>query len=473
MKQNTDQHTKRNPGKEIPLKRFFMVFLTRTLLSLAFVCLLWVCLLLASSYSGITIPANAVEHSLSVWISTLDGHSAVAPEEVPEEVDYAFYDADGQLLQNSFDEKTLPTVAKLAAAGGQGITRRAGSRIFFCFDTDTQRIVVAYRLVARFASPLLRRLFPNAELFFFLLLFFLLAADLILISSGYARKLNRELQKLAAAAEEIREQNLDFTPQKTRLCEFNRIMDSLDRLKTDLNRSLKEQWAMEQQKKRRLAALAHDIKTPLSIITGNAELLLESEQTEEQREYTAFILEHAGQIHRHVTGMIELFRTDRLSGGSCQLKELLSAAIQNVESLGKKKHLSCSLTTEQLPDSLPVPKETLQRILDNLIDNAVEYSPENGTVFLHASAADHMLRLTIRDEGEGFSKEALSLAADEFYRSDPSRGSRTHFGLGLAIVKQIAAELGGTLCLENAPEGGALVTVCLSPDSETYCQMYL
>lgn len=172
MKQNTNQHTKRNPGKEIPLKRFFMVFLTRTLLSLAFVCLLWVCLLLASSYSGITIPANAVEHSLSVWISTLDGHSAVTPEEVPEEVDYAFYDADGQLLQNSFDEKTLPTVAKLAAAGGQGITRRAGSRIFFCFDTDTQRIVVAYRLVARFASPLLRRLFPNAELFFFLLLFF-------------------------------------------------------------------------------------------------------------------------------------------------------------------------------------------------------------------------------------------------------------------------------------------------------------
>ena len=131
--------------------------------------------------------------------------------------------------------------------------------------------------MARFASPLMRRLFPNAELFFFLLLFIMLAVDLVLIASGYARKLNRELQKLASAAEEIRQQNLDFNPQRTRLFEFNRIMDSLDRLKTDLNRALKEQWATEQQKKQQLAALAHDIKTPLSIVTGNAELLLESE----------------------------------------------------------------------------------------------------------------------------------------------------------------------------------------------------
>ena len=455
---------RRNKDKEISLKRFFIIFLTRTILSLAFTGLLWAFLLTAASCSGIIIPANAVEHSLSAWISTLDRNRAVTPEEIPEGADYAFFDADGRLLRTSFDEKTLATAAGLAADGRQGITKRSGTLIYFCFHTDTQRIVVAYRLVARFATPMLGRLFPSAELFFFLLLFLMLAADLGLTAIRYARKLNGELQKLAAAAEEIRKQNLDFNPQNTRLREFNQIMDSLDRLKTDLDRSLREQWAMEQQKKRQLAALAHDIKTPLSIVTGNAELLLESSQTEEQREYTSFILEHARQIHRHVTEMLELFRSGQLSGGSngiCRLLELLSAAAQNVESLGKKKHLSCTLTTEQLPDILPVPKDALQRILDNLIDNAVEYSPKNGTVFLHASAAEHMLQLSIRDEGEGFSKEALSLAVSEFYRADPSRSSRTHFGLGLAIAKQIAAELNGSLRLANAPEGGALVTVCI------------
>ena len=72
-----------------------------------------------------------------------------------------------------------------------------------------------------------------------------------------------------------------------------------------------------------------------------------------------------------------------------------------------------------------------------------------------------MLQICIKDQGDGFSGEALLLAADEFYRADPSRSSRTHFGLGLAIAKQIAAELNGSLRLANAPEGGALVTVCI------------
>ena len=299
-------------------------------------------------------------------------------------------------------------------------------------------------------------------------------ADFLFIALRYARKLNRELQKLADAADQIRQQNLVFTPQKTGLSEFNRIMDSLDRLKTDLQHSLKEQWAMEQQKKRQFTALAHDIKTPLAIVTGNAELLSETEQSGEQREYTAFILDHARQIHRYVTGMLELTRTDALSCSAdettgstlnesslCPIQELLSAAAQDIENLRKKKHLSCSLQIKDLPGGLLVPKDKLQRILSNLIDNAVQYSPENGTVFLRASAAEGMLQLSIQDEGSGFSKEALTLAASEFYRADPGRSSKEHFGMGLSIASRIAGGLNGTLRLENAPGKGALVTVSL------------
>lgn len=460
-----------NIKKEISIKRFFIIFLTHTILSLLCVGILWTFLLFAASWSGIIIPANFVERSISAWLTSFDGHRTVLPDEIPEGAYYAFFDKNGTLLQTNSDKKTLRTAAELAASGAQGIAKRQGTHIYLCLDTDSQRIVISYRLVALFSSPLLRRFFPSAELFSFLLLFFMLIADLVLIASGYARKLNRELQKLATAAEEIRQQNLVFAPRRTNLREFNQIMDSLEHLKKDLNRSLKEQWAMEQQKKQQFAALAHDIKTPLAIVTGNGELLLESEQTEEQRQYTAFILEHAGQIHRHVTGMIELFRADRRLDGDCRLKELLSSAAQTVESLGNKKLLSCCLMSDGLPDSLPVPQDALQRIVDNLIHNAVEYSPKNGTVFLCASAAEKLLRLSIRDEGEGFSKEALSFATAEFYRADQSRNSKEHFGLGLAITKQIVTELGGTLLLENAPEKGALVTVCIPVFSRNDCRI--
>ncbi len=489
-----------NIKKERSLNRFFILFLAHAVLSFLCTTALWVCLLSASAYLGIVSPANTTEHAVSDWCASLDGQKTITPADIPAGAGYAFFDADGVLLETDLEKDALSDAEKLAAADHSANIRRNGSLISIRIDTDTQCVVVSYRLIASFRPPYLRRIFPNAELFFFLLLLFLLMADFLFIALRYARKLNRELQKLADAADQIRQQNLVFPPQKTGLSEFNRIMDSLDRLKTDLQHSLKEQWAMEQQKKRQFTALAHDIKTPLAIVTGNAELLSETEQSGEQREYTAFILDHARQIHRYVTGMLELTRTDALSCSAdettgstlrepplcpatgntlrelplcpatgstlnesslCPIQELLSAAAQDIENLRKKKHLSCSLQIKDLPGGLLVPKDKLQRILSNLIDNAVQYSPENGTVFLCASAAEGMLQLSIQDEGSGFSKEALTLAASEFYRADPGRSSKEHFGMGLSIASRIAGGLNGTLRLENAPGKGALVTVSL------------
>lgn len=504
-----EQHIK----KEHSLNRFFMIFLAHAVLTFLFIIALWVCLLTAAVISGLVVPANAGEHAVSDWQASLDGHTAIAPEDIPEGVGYAFFDADGTLLETDLGEDALGDAKKLVARDSRTSIWRNGSRICLRIDTDTQCVVVCYRLIASFRPPLLQRIFPNAELFFFLLLLFLLIADFILISLRYARKLNRELQKLAAVADQISQQNLVFDIPRANLSEFNRIMDSLKRLKTDLQHSLKEQWSMEQQKKRRLTALAHDIKTPLAIVTGNAELLSETQQTNEQKEYTAFILDHARQIHRYVTAMLELSGTDAPSDSaletpdgvlcgphshtavndgayklhprsatdtearelhphsatdteayklpSCPIKKLLSASARDIEMLRKNKCLSCSLEMQDLPDTLPLPEDKLRRILSNLIDNAVEYSPENGTVFLRAYIADNALHLCVQDEGEGFSGEALALAADEFYRGDPARSSREHFGLGLSIVNRIAGELNGTLRFENASAKGALVTVTL------------
>lgn len=447
--------------KEHSLSRFFMIFLAHAVLSFLLVTGLWVCLLIASTAFHLVIPANAVEHAVSSWQAALDGHTALAPQDIPEGAGYAFFDAAGRLLSTNLAENSLEDAAKLAVSEDQIGIRRSASGIFLRIDTDTQRVIVSYQLMATFRPPLFKQLFPNAELFFLLLLLILLIADFVFIALRYARKLSRELQKLAAAADQIREQNLVFTAPKTKVSEFNRIMDSLELLRTDLQSSLKEQWAMQQQKKRQLTALAHDIKTPLAIVSGNAELLAETEQTEEQKGYTAFILEHAGQIRRYVTAMLDLSRQDTRSDMICKIKELLFLSAKDIESLGKKKHLSCLLQMENLPDSLPLPEDHLKRILANLTDNAVQYSPENGTVHIDARLTDNTFSLRIRDEGEGFSKEALSLATTEFYRGDKSRSSKEHFGLGLSITEQIVADLKGTLLLENAPEKGAIVRVSI------------
>ena len=447
--------------KEYSLNRFFMTFLAHAVLSFLLVAGLWVCLLIASTALHLVLPANAVEQAVSFWQSSLDRHTALTPGDIPEGAGYAFFDTDGRLLSTNLTENSLNDAGKLAVSEDQINILRSASGIYLRIDTDTQRVIVSYRLMASFRPPILRRLFPNAELFFLVLLLLLLIADFIFIALRYARKLSGELQKLATAADRIKEQNLVFTVPKTKVSEFNRIMDSLELLRTNLQSSLKEQWAMQQQKKSQFTALAHDIKTPLAIVSGNAELLAETDQTAEQKEYTAFILEHTAQIHRYVTGMLTLSKPDSSAQSTCEIKKLLSAAAKDVESLGQKKHLACLLQMEDLPSSLSLPCDDIRRILANLTDNAVQYSPENGTVYLLARLTDDTFTLCVRDEGEGFSKEALSLAAAEFYRGDKSRSSKEHFGLGLFITRQIVTKLNGTLHLENAPEKGALVTVSI------------
>ena len=274
---------------------------------------------------------------------------------------------------------------------------------------------------------------------------------------------------------------LDFKIAQTNIREFNQVADSLDALRTELSRSLEEQWYLQQQKKRQFAALAHDIKTPLTIVRGNAELLAETDLDMEQTSYNQFVLKNTEQIQSYVTKMIETAKEDipdedSVSSLPVLFRQFLDELCENTKSLGHKKDLSVSFTSETLPEYLPFSEAPMKRILNNLLDNAIYYSPDHGTVTLHTciippenstpgnSSVGRILQFTVSDEGCGFSAEALRLGTEEFYRDDTSRSDSSHFGMGLTIVKQLVDGMGGTLTLDNRPEGGGVVTVKL-PDS--------
>lgn len=504
------------------LRRFFLKFVGYVIVSLAAVFAFWVFLLFALVEAGAFLPANRVEKEVTKWQDTLDAHSNIVPSDIPEGADYTFFSHDGALLATSLNDRALAAAEQLAASDDAGQMQQGllGSQVHLKIQTDAQIVIITYPLRASFANPVLARMFPSMELFGLIVLFMLVAADLILFSFHFARRLTRELLPLQAAAEQIRAQNLDFTCVKPHLKEFRRVSDSLEALRSELKRSLTKQWNLEQIQKRQISALAHDIKTPLTILKGNAELLAESSLDDEQSTYTRFILENAGQIETYALRMIEVTKNPAAMASSCvcSLSPLLASVKEHAGQLCAGAGLTLAFCLEAVPNTVPISEDSLRRAVYNLLDNAVQYSPAGGMVTVAAFSGQGYCSknagtseltdgivtaavcskpngfpknagtleltdgmgipdlsdlpglpdfpgdcfiLTVSDEGCGFSGEALRLAGTEFYRADKSRGSHTHFGLGLSITKQLVTDAGGGLFLMNRDKGGAIAGIYL------------
>lgn len=451
--------------KEISLKRVFLKFLMQIATSWILAFLLWVLLLYLVIASGFILPANSIENEVTDWLATRDDSVPFSLQEIPAGADYACFSDDGSLLWTNLSDSTLTVAANLAASSDLAGHSFSYPYAYRKQSSNTQTLILIYPIRASFASQALRHLFPSAEPFLLLLLLALLLFGLVFSVVNYAKKLETELSILEYTSEQIRARNLDFEVTPTHIVELNRILSSLLLLKTTLRQSLEQQWSSEQQKKRQMSALAHDIKTPLTVVKGNAELLSETVLSDEQQSYNAFILENTEQIQQYVTRMLEISRPATITDTFCNLPALLEQVARTAESLCAGKELHFQFVGESLPQEISLSTDSLKRALFNLIDNAISYSPSHGTVTLRAWQTDSgtvnppMLCFCVEDDGAGFSAEALAHATDEFYRADSSRGSREHFGLGLSITRKLAAEQGGTLQLSNKPGGGACVTL--------------
>lgn len=444
--------------KEMTLRKVFLKFLMQLAAFWVLILVLWLALLEFALSTGFLLPSNAIESHVSDWIGAHENVSAFSENDLPADADYVCYSSDGTLLWSNLSDKAKKNADLLMTYPDLGSQYLSYPYTYVKLSSDTQTLILTYPVRATFGSTALRHLFPSAEPFLLVGLLLSLLGSLIICVMSYAKKLSGELSVLEYTAEQIRAKNLDFEVSQTRIAEFNHVLSSLLLLKSELHQSLEQQWNSEQQKKNQLSALAHDIKTPLTVVKGNAELLAETDLTDEQQDYNSFILENTAQIQNYVTKMLEISRPAPIKDSSCHLPALLEQIKKTAESLCAGKELAFHLTTENLPQYVSLSEETIKRSLLNLLDNAITYSPAHGAVFLHVWQAD-MLYLRFTDEGTGFSPEALMHATDEFYRSDNSRGSHEHFGLGLAITKSLVSEQGGTLELSNHPSGGACVTL--------------
>jgi two-component system OmpR family sensor kinase/two-component system sensor histidine kinase BaeS len=228
----------------------------------------------------------------------------------------------------------------------------------------------------------------------------------------------------------------------------------LGQLARRFNHMIAELERADQQRRNLTADIAHELRTPLHIIQGNLEGILDGvyeatpdhiNNTLEETQLLARLVNDLQTLSLAETGQLPLHPTRFLIADL--MADLTSSFSYQAASFG------ITLTTDVTnPDQeITADYDRLNQALSNLISNSIRHTLQGGKISLRAESpiTNHQLQITIQDTGSGVSPEALPFIFDRFWRGDKSRSDRTHSGLGLAITKQIVLAHGGTIDVES------------------------
>jgi signal transduction histidine kinase len=454
-------------NRNIRLRTFFIRYLLTLFVGFVLIVLIGIGLLFISLKTGFVLSVGDVEASIERQKAAIASAEIVSAELVPKTCKYAVVSTNGEFLSGNMTTSEAALAWNVVRSGrtisGSLLSTGMNVDCYFPIQRERQICIIEYSSMSLFSSRLLREHLPVPEVLLFWMILAAFLFEIILLSRLYGRKISRKLIPLQNATEKIREKDLAFEIQYSGIEEIDSALQSLDSMKTELRHSLEKQWKMEQTKKTQISALAHDLKTPLTVVRGNAEMLCDSKQTEEQKEYTRYIMKNADQMEHYVQMLIDISKAE--AGYSIQRKDISTRAFleelyAQIKALASVKQLKTEFDEKNLTDTISIDASLMQRAIINVVSNAVDYSPERGTICFSVSAEDNKIRFTVTDSGKGFSPEALKNATNQFYQGDVSRSSKSHYGMGLFIADSIIKQHGGTLAVANSPAtGGGMVTI--------------
>jgi heavy metal sensor kinase len=267
------------------------------------------------------------------------------------------------------------------------------------------------------------------------------------------------LSRLAGVAREI-----DVSTLQRRL-PTRGAKDELDDVARAFNETLERLEQSVGEMRQFSAALAHELRTPLAALRGEIELALRVATTDDQRRVLASQIEEVDKLTRLIDQVLTLARAEAgqipLLFVPVNVSDLAASLVEQLEPVAQARgiELRCERAGPVIVDA---DAGWLQRLLLNLLDNAIKFTPEGGRVVLGVSADGSHARLAIRDTGIGMSAEQADHAFERFYQADASRSAPSEgVGLGLSLVKWIVDRHHGTIEIDSRLGEGSTFTVTL------------
>lgn len=275
------------------------------------------------------------------------------------------------------------------------------------------------------------------------------------------RRLGMPLVEVMAAADAVAEGDLSVRVQENRPGEFGRLARSFNRMTGELARS-------EQQRRNLTADVAHELRTPLHIIQGNLEGILDGVY-EATPEHITATLDETRLLARLVNDLQTLSLAEAGQLPLYPVPTRVADLLADVQTsfAGQAAAANVVLVVELLPGAekleITVDADRVEQVLANLVANALRHTPERGRVTLSAQPLDDGVRLIVQDNGSGIAAADLPYIFDRFWRGEKARTRHdgAGSGLGLAIARQLVQAHGGHIQAESQLNQGTTFTIDL------------
>ena len=240
--------------------------------------------------------------------------------------------------------------------------------------------------------------------------------------------------------------------------------NEIDRLLVTFNTMLERIQLLIAEMKEVNDNIAHDLRSPITRVRGTAEMMLTGDASDDERlSMAGAIVEECDRLLGIINTMLDISEAEAgLTGITATEVDIVSVAAEALgifQPLAEDRNLVLTL---EAPASLAANTDLrkLQRIISNLLDNAIKFTPEGGTIRLHVLERGQEAVIRVEDTGTGIPEDELHRIFDRFYRGEQSR-SEPGSGLGLSLARAFVKSLGGSITAESTPGRGSTFQVVL------------